>query len=453
MDQATKDHIDAHLEETIGGLKLLAAQPSVSAQQWGVLECAEMVAAELRSAGFTADILPTANPAYPVVVGEIDGESDHTLLFYNHYDVQPPDPLDLWETPPFEPTERDGYIYGRGISDDKGPFIARLAAIKALRETTGLPSRVKFLIEGCEEIGSPNLHEFLQANSDRLKADVCIWEGGGVSWEGRPLISLGVKGLLYVELECTAAGTDSHSSYAPVVPNPAWRLVWALNTLKDAEENVLLKGFYDKVRPAFEEELAALRSMPDESGQFLSNLAVEMAVGEAAGFEFRRRLLMDPTCNIAGFSSGYAGEGAKTILPAAARAKIDFRLVPNQDPEEVLAALRTHLDEHGFSDLKITAFSREHPARTPINDPFVKLVSDTARTVYESEPLLQPNMAGTGPQHQVQQVLGVPVASCGIDHPGNRIHAPNENIRRDYFRLGILHTAELLEQFGVQTRP
>ncbi|MEE8518857.1 MAG: M20/M25/M40 family metallo-hydrolase [Dehalococcoidia bacterium] len=449
MEKATQDYIDAHLRETIDDLVRLTAQPSVSAQRLGVRECGEMVVEELTKAGFKADLVPTADPDYPGIIAETEGKSDKTLLFYNHYDVQPPDPLDEWETPPFEPTERDGYLYGRGISDDKGPIIARLAAVKALRETTGeLPVRIKWCIEGAEEIGSPGFPDFVSANADRLKSDVCIWEGGGVNWDGRPLVMLGVKGLLYVELECTAASTDSHSSYAPVVPNPAWRLVWALGTLKDATEHINLRGFYDRVRPALEQEVSSIEALPDTSREFLHNLGVEMAVGEATGYEFRRRLIMDPTCNIAGVVSGYTGEGAKTILPAAARAKLDFRLVPNQDPDEVLASLRTHLDEHGFSDIKVSVHSSEHPARTPIGDPFVKLVADSARAAYGSEPYIMPSMPGTGPQHPVQELLGVPVASCGIDYPGNRIHAPNENIRLDYFRLGIMHTAELINELG-----
>ena len=451
MDNAIRDHIDGHLDETLEDLKRLTAQPSVSAKKLGILECAEMVAEELTNAGLKAEIMPTANPAYPVVYGEAEGTSDQTLLFYNHYDVQPAEPLELWETPPFEPTERDGHIYGRGISDDKGHLMARLAAIKAIRSAKNeLPARIKFLIEGAEEIGSLGLHDFLHQHHDKLKADVCIWEGGGVNWDGRPLLTLGVKGILYVELECVSAGTDSHSSYAPVVPNPAWRLAWALSTLKDRSERVQLRGFYDSIRAPLPEEVEALRLIPDEDERYRRDLGIEVFVQEASGYEFRRRLVMDPTCNISGFISGYTGPGSKTILPASARVKLDFRLVPDQPPEEVQAALRSHLDEHGFNDITITTFGMEHPARTPIGDPWVGLVAETARTVYGSEPYIQPNMAGTGPQYPVQEVLGVPVASCGIDYPGNRIHAPNENIRRDYFRLGVLHTAELIEQFGAQ---
>ena len=453
MDDSTRAYIDEHLEETLDDLKRLVSQRSVSAQRDGVLECSAMVAEELRKAGLEPAIMPTADPGYPVVFGKTIGEAEQTILFYNHYDVQPPDPLDEWESPPFEPFEKEGYIYGRGISDDKGPFIARLAAIKALRATTGEgPLQIKFCLEGAEEIGSPGFHDFVNEHKDVLKADACIWEGGGVNWDGRPLISLGVKGLLYVELECRAAARDSHSSYAPTVPNPAWRLVWALASMKDANENIKLRGFYDRIRPALDEEIAALKALPDTDDAFRQDLGLEMVLGEATGYEFRRRMIMDPTANIAGIVGGYTGVGAKTILPAVARVKIDFRLVPNQDPQEVLASLREHLDGQGYSDISISVLTSEHPARTPLADPFVKLVSDTARTVYGSEPYLQPSMTGTGPQYPIQHVLDLPVASCGIDYPGNRIHAPNENIRRDYFRMGILHTAELLSAMAAGNR-
>ena len=449
MQQAITDHVDSHLDETIEGLKRLTRQPSISAQRLGVLECGEMVVEMLRDAGFDAGLVPTADPGYPGIIAELKGASDRSLLFYNHYDVQPPDPLDEWETPPFEPTERDGYLYGRGISDDKGPIAARLAAVKAVRDTMGeLPITIRWCLEGAEEIGSPGFHDFVEQNAERIKSDVCIWEGGGVNWDGRPMVMLGVKGLLYVELECRSAKTDSHSSYAPVVPNPAWRLIWALNTLKDESERIAIPGFYDRIRPALENETKAIAALPDTSREFLHDLGVEIAVGEASGYEFRRRLIMEPTANIAGFGAGYTGQGAKTILPAVARAKLDFRLVPNQDPQEILHNLREHLDRNGFSDVTISSLTSEHPARTSIEDPFVRQVADSARRVYESEPYIVPSMTGTGPQHPVQHILGVPVASCGIDYPGNRIHAPNENIRLDYFRLGVLHTAELITELG-----
>ena len=451
MDRATQEHIDSHLDDTLKDLLTLTAQPSVSAQEWGLYECAAVVADELTKAGLKAEIMSTGDSRYPSVYAEAKGASNNTLLFYNHFDVQPAEPLNLWDSPPFEPGQRGEYLFGRGIADDKGHLTARIATIKSIMATQGeLPCNVKFIVEGAEEIGSPGFHDFVAQNTDKFKADVCIWEGGGVSWDGRPMLTLGVKGLLYVELECVAAGSDSHSSYAPVVPNPAWRLVWALNTLKDASENVMLRGFYDRVRPALENEVEALKGLPDEVDRFKGYFGVEMFLGEASGYEFRRKLLMDPTCNIAGIDSGYTGEGSKTVLPAVAKMKIDFRLVPDQSPDEVAASLRAHLDEQGFSDISIKIMGSEHPARTSIDHSWVKLVGNAAQSVYGVAPYLQPNMTGTGPQYPIQELLSVPVASCGIDYPGNRMHAPNENIRRDYFRMGMLHTAEVLEQFGKQ---
>ena len=449
MKKTTREYIDKHVECSIRELKRLTSQPSISAQRIGTLECSELVAEEMSDAGLNVEILPTADSDYPVVFGEAKGTSDYTLLFYNHYDVHPPEPLELWDSPPFEPTERNGYIIGRGISDDKGPFIARLAALKALRDTEGaLPINVKFILEGAEEIGSPGFREFVESNTQRLRSNACIWEGGGVNWDNRPLITLGVKGLLYVELECQTATTDTHSSYAPVVPNPAWRLIWALNTLKDSNDRIHLRNFYEQIRPALEEELNALKKLPDEVENYKKAFGVEMFVGEATGYEFRRKLIMEPSMNIDGIVSGYTGSGAKTITPSLATVKLDFRLVPDQDPIKILDDLRTHLNEHGFSDIKLNVFSSVQPARTPINHPFVSVVSASAQRIYGSEPYVQPNMPGTGPQYIIQQILSVPVASSGIDYPGNRIHAPNENIRRDLFRPGIMHAADLLTELG-----
>ena len=449
MDATLRQYVDAHLDETLETLKRLCAQPSVSAQNYGIRECAELVRQLLEEAGLTAQILPTADERYPVVYGERHGTSPKTLLFYNHYDVQPADPLDLWHSPPFQPTERESLIYARGVSDDKGHLVARLAAIQALLNTRGqLPCRVKFCIEGAEEIGSPGIEEFVESHRDLLQAGVCIWEGGGVNWQGQPAISLGVKGIAYVELECRAAAADSHSSYAPVVPNPAWRLVWALSTLKDAEENIRIRGFYDAVRTPTPAEVEAIKAMPSEEDRLKESLGIQRVVHDARGFEFRRRLYLDPTCTICGIESGYTGEGSKTILPAWARAKVDFRLVPDQDPDDIVARLKAHLEERGFEDIQIRTLGNEHPARTPVDDPWAALVANAARAAYEKEPLLVPTSPGTGPMYPFQQILRLPVASCGIDYPDNHIHAPNENIRTDYFRLGVLHTLEVLDRFG-----
>src|SRR3990170_3252459 len=336
-------YIDVHLNESVAELTELCKLPSVSAQKQAIPETAEHVVGMLRPLGFETRVLPKTGggpTAQPVVFAELRGKSPKTLLFYDHYDVQPPEPLELWTSPPFQPTLRDGKLYGRGVSDNKGNIAARLAAIRAWREVRGeLPCRLKFCIEGDEEIGSPLMEEFVEEHRELLAADACIWEGGGVTWEGVPQVTLGVKGLLYVELESNTINRDAHSSYGTVLPNAAWRLGWALSTIKGADERVRVEGFYDAVRPPTPEEHAT----------------------------------------IDGLSSGYEGEGPKTVLPARAVAKMDFRLVPDQDPQDILEKLQRYLEREGFGDVEVRYLSGERPARTPVTDPFVQVVRDAAR--------------------------------------------------------------------------
>jgi acetylornithine deacetylase/succinyl-diaminopimelate desuccinylase-like protein len=393
--------------------------------------------------------MPTGGP--PEVYGEREGDSPRTLLIYAHYDVQPPEPMELWTTPPFQLTIRDGHAYARGVSDDKGHFVARLNAVKAILKVKGrLPCRIKFILEGEEEVGSPHLASFVEQNKPLLRADACIWEGGGVDYEGRPLIVLGLKGIAYVELEATGPNRDVHSSYGTVVPNPAWRLVSALSTIRSRSGRVRIKGFYDPVRRPTREEMQALRAMPDESEGLRRSLGLKGFVGGVKGTRFHRRHLLEPACSICGMVSGYTGPGTKTIVPSVARAKIDFRLVPDQDPAEVTQQLKEHLREHGFDDIWVIEFGDfSRPARTPLTSPWVKVLEETAREVYGKPPVVSPSMAGSGPMYLFTDVLKMPVAmSAGISYPDNRIHSPNENIRVDDFLKGILHAAAVIERFA-----
>lgn len=449
MDSTLQQYIEDHLSEYLEDLKRLCSQPSVAAQNQGIQECAQLTRQMLEEIGFEASILPTRDPRYPVVYGERIGQSAKRLLFYNHYDVQPAEPLELWESPPFEPAERGGRIFARGVSDDKGHLVARFAALKAILAVRGeLPCAVKFCIEGAEEIGSPGFMEFVDAHRKLLAADACIWEGGGVDWEGTPQLTLGLKGILYVELEVRSAARDSHSSYATVVPNSAWRLVWALSTLKDGDENILIPGFYDDVLEPTQAELEAVTRMSSEEEHLREEMGITGFLQGVRGDAFHRRHLFEPTCTICGIESGYTGDGTKTVLPATARVKLDFRLVPDQRPEDILKKLKAHLASRGFDDVVVNYADGEGPSRTPMDSPFVKLVSSAARDVYGKEPVIVPTMAGSGPMRCISQGLGLPIASSGIGFPDDKIHAPNENARIDYFHKGILHAAAILEEFG-----
>jgi acetylornithine deacetylase/succinyl-diaminopimelate desuccinylase-like protein len=439
-------YIDTHFNEFVDELKVLCAQPSISAQGLGIRECADLVAGMLRQRGFTAEVVATGG--HPVVYGEAPGRGDKTLLFYNHYDVQPPEPLELWDSPP---TVRDGVMYARGVSDDKGHIVCRLAALDAVKSALGdYPCRVKFVIEGEEETSSMHLHEFVENNLERLKADACIWEFGGVDHRGNPSEYLGLRGICYVELTVETGTLDAHSGLGGTIfPNAAWRLIWALASLKGPDERIRIRGFYDDAKPPTPRDLELLEALPDNSEDMLRTYGLKGFLHDMhGGVDLRRQEVFVPSCTICGLTTGYQGKGSKTVLPARASAKVDFRLVPDQNPEDILAKLRKHLDAEGFDDVKIDYLGGERPARTDPDDPFVKLVVDTAREVYDKEMIVHPMNGGSGPSYPFVHDLNLPVATAGVGYPGSRAHAPNENLRLDNFKDGIRHTARILERFG-----
>ena len=442
-------YLESNLRTSLAELKTYCAQPSVAAQNLGMEETAILTLEMLKSRGFSGKIYQTEG--FPVVVAERKGVSDKTLLIYNHYDVQPAEPLDLWTSPPFEPQERDGKVFGRGISDDKGHFTSRLFAIDALLDTYGeLPCNIKFIIEGEEEIGSIHLPEFIKDHQGLLGADACVWEFGYVDHRNVPMQYLGLRGICYVELSIETASKDVHSGLGgSIFPNAAWRLVWALNTLKRQDERILLPGFYDDVVKPTERDINMLAALPPVTEEyksryglkgFLKDYPDETALQTASVFE--------PTCTICGLTSGYQGKGSKTVLPALASAKVDFRLVPNQKPKKVLEQLRAHLDKNGFQDINIEFLGGEPAARTDPDDPFVKLVVDTSEDAYGKPMQLVPLVGGSGPNYEFIHTLKVPVVSTGIGYPGTNAHAPDENIKIDFYLKGSKHIARIIKSFG-----
>lgn len=445
IDTFLKDNLDASLEE----LKTLTAQPSVAAQGWGMEETARLVRNMLEARGFSVQVMET--DGFPVVIGERPGQSDKTLLIYNHYDVQPPEPLELWDSPPFEPEERDGKLYGRGISDDKGHFVSRLHAIDALLDEHGeLPCNVKFILEGEEEIGSVHLPDFIEEHQDLLSADACIWEFGGIDHHDVPLQYLGLRGICYVELSVETANKDVHSGIGgSVFPNAAWRLVWALRTLKDPDEHINLPGFYDPVVAPSERDIKLMSELPPVREEYQSRYGVKNYLKEYENeTAFHVDAVFKPTCTICGLTSGYQGAGSKTVLPARASAKVDFRLVPEQRPNQVLQQLRTHLDQNGFTDINIEFLGGGPPARTDPDDPFVDLVVSTSAEVYKAPMRLVPMVGGSGPNYAFVNTLNLPVVTAGMSYPGTNAHAPNEHIRIDLYLKHARHMARILSRFA-----
>jgi len=446
---AVDKFLESHLTESLEELKTLTAQPSVAAQNLGMTETAQLVKEMLQTRGFEADLFDTEG--FPVVIAQRRGTSHNTLLIYNHYDVQPAEPFDLWTSPPFEPEERNGRIYGRGISDDKGHFVSRLLAIDALLDTYGdLPCSIKFILEGEEEIGSVHLPSFIEKHQDTLSADACIWEFGGVDHRDIPMQYLGLRGICYVELSVQTAAMDVHSGLGgSIFPNAAWRLNWALSTLKGQDEHINLPDFYDPILPPTEMDIQMLSELPPVSEEYLSRYGVDKFLKDYQNeTELRVASVFEPTCTICGLTSGYQGSGSKTVQPAKASAKVDFRLVPNQTPKQVLNQLRTHLDREGFPDVEITFLGGGPPARTDPEHPFVKLVVDTSAEAFGAPMQLVPMVGGSGPNHAFVNTLKLPVVTAGIGYPGSNAHAPNENIRIDLFLKGAKHISRIIHAFG-----
>jgi acetylornithine deacetylase/succinyl-diaminopimelate desuccinylase-like protein len=412
----------------------------VSAEGRGIDDCAKATADLLDARGLRTEIRSTAGN--PVVCAWGGADSGPTLLFYEHYDVQPPDPLDEWSYPPFEVTSEDGKLFGRGTSDTKGHIMCRLAAIDAVRDVLGSdPIRYAFLIEGEEEIGSPNLEPFIDDNAPDFEADACLWEFGGVDAGGRPSVTLGLKGIQSIELRAGGPAYDAHSSLGAAIDNPVWRLAAAVGSLRDTDGRVTIDGFYEDVRELTADELDAIRAEPDRDEQLRAEYGIGRFLGGVEGFELRKRLRAEPCVNVNGMHGGYGGPGSKTVLPARAMAKLDFRLVPDQRPARIVELLRSHLERYGFEDIEVVALAGEAPGRTPLSDPFVEIVAETARLAYGAEPIIEISSAGTGPAAPFRDVLKVPLASVGCAYPGSRAHAPDEHIRAADFETGKLHTA------------
>lgn len=435
-------------------LKQYLKFPTVSAQNLAIPETVQFVVKMIEDANGEAEILDDLD-GNPVIYGFFpagsNGDSTKTLLFYNHYDVQPPDPLDEWESEPFEPTMREGKLFARGVADNKGDLIARLTAIKVLQNVQGgLPCNIKFLIEGEEEIGSPNLAPYLEKYSDRFQADACIWEFGGKDEQNRISMVAGIKGMAYLELTCFGADIDMHSSVGAYVDNAAWRLVQALATMKNQKNEILVEGFFDGIEEPSDSVKQAVHALPFNEEAVLNLYGLKRPlITKAKGEDPREAMVLQPTMTICGLVSGYTGEGAKTVLPKSAKAKMDCRLVPGQDPNHILECVQKHLEKHGFHDIKVTMVNGQKAYRSDFNHPFISHVMETATQVYGKEGILAPNSAGTGPMFEFGEKLQLPIVSTGVGWVGSKAHAPNESIRLQDFEDGIVHMAYMLQGFPV----
>jgi acetylornithine deacetylase/succinyl-diaminopimelate desuccinylase-like protein len=392
-------------------------------------------------------LLPSGG--YPFVAAELSGKSKNTILFYNHYDVQPVDPVDEWESDPFEPTLKGDRLFGRGVADNKGSLFARLCAVHAWQRTRGtLPLNLKFFYEGEEEIGSFNLDKATTLYPSKITCDAMLWEGCSRDVGGSLHVGLGVKGLAYFELRLRTAKQDQHSSMAGIIPNAAWRMIWALSTIKDENDNILIDGFFDDVQEISSDDRYYLDNMIFQEEETRKFAGIDRFIGGMTGYDLKECLLYRPTANIAGFVSGYGGIGGKTVLPAVAAVKMDFRLVPNMSGERVLELLKNHLKRRGYGDIEVTMLSNKPPYRTNPDDPFVRVVIDCAKDVYGIYPAVYRNLSGTTGMYDFCTAIGSPAVLVGVSNEDSRLHAPNENIFIEDYMLGIKMIAAVMSEYA-----
>jgi acetylornithine deacetylase/succinyl-diaminopimelate desuccinylase-like protein len=459
-------HIDSRKEDLIADLQSLIRQRSVSAKKQGLEQCAAVVAGIMIKAGINTRILnlpkdggldDPSSTAPPIVYGEVKTKRKtnglaRTLMFYNHYDVQPEDPLELWEHDPYEGVIEGDYIYGRGSSDDKGELITRIKAVEYYLKFFGdVPCNIKFLVEGEEEIGSVHIGEYLARYHDEFSCDGVIWEFGYVNEQNIPIITLGMKGLLFVELTAVGPNRDAHSSLAVLIENPAWKLIQALNKLADSTGKILITDWYKEVRDLTESEKAFLQTESFDEIRFKTEYGIHSFLNNVQGTEIQKALVSMPTCNIAGMNSGYTGEGAKTIIPSTANVKIDFRLVPEMDPLVQFERLKKYLAGNGFDErsLRVRFLHGEAASRTDVNDPFVDAVSDSAHEVY-GDAKISVSSPATGPMDSFSKNLNVPCISIGSTFIYSKMHSPNEFARTDLLLKTTKCMCGIMDRFASQ---
>lgn len=421
---------------------------SISAQNDGVSQCASLLSEMMKEAGIKTTIYPTAR--HPIVYGEVLTDSRlPTLIIYGHYDVQPPEPYELWDSDPFEPEIRDGYIYARGVSDNKAQLFAHVKGVEAYLKSHGrLPINIKYLFEGEEEIGSPNLEPFCAANRELLKGDLVVMSDSHVHETGRPMLILGLKGLVYLQITLRGANRDVHSMKGGVIPNPMWRMVSLLNSIRGEDGLIKVEGFYDTVRPLLPLEIEAIKKIPVDNDEIMKDLDIDHFLMNRTGDDYYYNLIFEPSSSIAGLYGGYQGPGSKTIIPNEVTAKIDFRLVPDQTPEDIIEKIKRHLIKNGFEDAEVVSFGSLRPSRTAIDNAYVPVMAGAIRQAWGEEPIIFPNIGGAGPNYIFQDVLKIPSAVIPFAPFNQNNHSPNECMTVYGYYNGIRTAAALIREMG-----
>jgi len=441
------DHIDQNRESFITRLMAYVSRPSISAHGIGIGETADFLLDMLQSLGMDAQLMPTAG--WPLVLGKrMDAPGAPTVLLYGHYDVQPPDPLDEWITPPFEPAIRDGRIYGRGVGDNKGQHFAQLLAMESLLAVGDkLPCNVIVLLEGEEEVGSPHIAQFMREQRDQLNANLVVIADGPVHESGHASIGFGVRGVASFDLRARGANRDLHSGgFGGVAPNPIWTLVHLLATMKNERGEITIDGFYDNVDPPTALEIEALAKLPDVQEQVMRELDLRQ-LDQPLDRPYYERLSFWPTLTINGLHGGYGGPGSKTVLPHEVFCKCDIRLVESQSVDEIMAKVEAHVRKHG-PDVEFIPQHGMDPSKTPLDSPFAAPIRQAIINGRGEDPLFLPAKGGSLPNYVFTRILGAPTFVVPYANPDEANHSPNENLEIDRFIDGVRTGAAMLARLG-----
>ncbi|MCO6386961.1 M20/M25/M40 family metallo-hydrolase [Aliihoeflea sp. 40Bstr573] len=445
--QAVFDHIAANEESFVQRVMDYVRHPSISAQNVGIREVASILVETLTRLGFEAEAVPTKN--HPMVLGRREVSPDKpTILLYGHYDVQPPDPLELWVSPPFEPTIRDGRIYARGIGDNKGQHFAQLLAIESHLAVHGeLPCNVVFLLEGEEEIGSPHIAEFVREHAARLDADLVVTSDGPLHDTGLPVIMFGVRGVAAFELRAKTASRDVHSgNFGGIVPNAIWKLVHLLATMKSPTGEITIEGLTEPVIAPTNYEREAVSRLPLDVDQVKAQLGLA-ELDEPKDRAYYDRVMFHPTLTINGLHGGYGGPGMKTVLPCEAFVKCDVRLVEPLTPEYVFEKVAAHVAIHA-PDVEFVPLNGMLPSKTPMDSRFAEPLRQAVVAARGVEPLLYPTIGGSLPDYVFTKILGLPAFVIPYANADEANHAPNENLEIVRFIDGVRTGAAILTQIG-----
>ncbi|WP_068299892.1 M20/M25/M40 family metallo-hydrolase [Pararhodobacter sp. CCB-MM2] len=445
--QPVLDHIGARDDEYVTRLIDYVKNPSISAHNIGIREVSELLVAMLGKMGMAVESVPTKGHPFVLAKYEVD-PAKPTVLLYGHYDVQPPDPLELWESPPFEPTIRNGRIYARGVGDNKGQHFAQIMALEAHLAVHGtLPCNVIFLLEGEEEIGSPQIADFVRANKERLKTDFVVTADGPLHESGRATLTYGVRGMCSFELRVKTAARDAHSgNYGGVMPNAIWTLVHLLGTMKTPDGTITIDGLHDPILPVTEAEIAATQALPLDLKGYMANMGLAK-LDAPADRPFWDRLMFHPTLTINGLHGGYGGPGSKSVLPCEAVAKCDIRLVEAMTPEQVMDCVRAHVAKHA-PEVEVIFHGGMLPSKTDFDSPWGQVIQEAITEARGEAPLVYPCAGGSLPDYVFTKILGVPAFVMPYANADEANHAPNENMEIGLFLKGIRTGAALLDRLG-----